>query len=497
MAAARGRIPALEALAAVRGTRPRPAPPGQSAYLAQVRDIAPDVLIGRDSELAEWAEFCAGDDPYAWWQGRPWAGKSALASWFVLHPPASVDVVSFFVTGRLYGQADSDAFLDAMIEQLDALAPADAGSIARAQAGAWLNLLASAAAQAEERARRLVVVVDGLDEDEAGATPARGRPSIASLLPRRPPPGVRFIVTSRPDPGIPDDVPVDHQLRACTAHPLRVSKEARGMELRAKQELRDLLSGDQVAVGVVGYIAGSGGGLTRGDLSVLTGAPPHQLDRVLRGVFGRSLHTRASADPRDPHADAAARVYLFAHETLRVTAEDQLGGEVTRYRHNVHEWVSSCAEDGWPDITPGYAIRGYPRMLAATGDVTRLSALARSPARHAFLLRVTGSDYAALSEIRTAQSLIADQRELDLRALAELAGCRDALSIRNQSTPAQLPGVWARLGRYDHAEALARSITAPFARANALTGLVTAAAETGDLDRAEALCARSPSSEGR
>ena len=57
--------------------------------------------------------------------------------------------------------------------------------------------------------------------------------------------------------------------------------------------------------------------------------------------------------------------------------------------------------------------------------------------------------------------------------------------------------MWARLGRYDHAEALARSITAPFARANALTGLVTAAAETGDLDRAEALCARSPSSEGR
>ena len=64
---------------------------------------------------------------------------------------------------------------------------------------------------------------------------------------------------------------------------------AKDLERRAKQELRDLLAGDQIAIDVVGYIAGSGGGLTRSDLSALTGAPPHKLDPVLRGVFGRSL----------------------------------------------------------------------------------------------------------------------------------------------------------------------------------------------------------------
>ena len=280
-----------------------PAGPGQlirSAYLEQVRDIAPDALIGRDSELAEWAEFCAGPDPYAWWQAGPWAGKSALASWFVTHPPAGVDIVSFFITGRLAGQADSDAFLDAMIEQLTALAPADGGSaaVAGARVGAWLSLLASAAAQAEERARRLVVVVDGLDEDDAGATPSRGRPSIASLLPRRPPAGVRVIVTSRPDPGLPDDVPAGHPLRTCIPHRLPVSWVAEDLALRAKQELRDLLTGDQTGIDVVGYIAASGGGLTGSDLSALTGAPPLKLDPVLRGVFGRSLQTRAPADAR-------------------------------------------------------------------------------------------------------------------------------------------------------------------------------------------------------
>ena len=257
--------------------------------------------------------------------------------------------------------------------------------------------------------------------------------------------------------------------------------------MRAKQELRDLLAGDQIAVDVVGYIAGSGGGLTRSDLSALTGAPPHKLDPILRGVFGRSLQTRASTDPRDPQADPATRVYLFAHETLRVTAEEQLGSELARYRQKVHEWIGSYADAGWPDTTPGYAIRGYPRLLAATADVTRLSALARDPRRHAFLLQATGSDYAALTEIRTAQSLIADQDVLDLKALVELAAYRHAISIRNQSIPPDLPIVWARLARFDHAEALARTITDPDAQARALTGVATATAQAGDLDRAEAL----------
>ena len=203
-------------------------------------------------------------------------------------------------------------------------------------------------------------------------------------------------------------------------------------------------------------------------------------------MFGRSLYTRASTDPRDPQADPATRVYLFAHETLRVTAEEQLGSELARYREKVHEWIGSYASAGWPDTTPGYAIRGYLRLLAATADVTRLSALARDPRRHAFLLKATGSDYAALTEIGTAQSLIADQKVLDLKALVELAAYRLAILIRNQSIPADLAVVWARLARFDHAEALARAITDPDAGPGARR-LATAIAQAGDLDRAEAL----------
>jgi hypothetical protein len=472
-----------------------PAERGQlvrSAYLAQVREnIAPDVLIGREKDLAAWAEFCAGTDPYAWWQAQAWAGKSALASWFVTHPPAGVDVVSFFITGRLSGQADSDQFLTDMIEQLDAFDPAGQGSpaVVGARAGVWLDRLAAAAAQAEERGRRLVIVVDGLDEDEAGMTPRRGRPSIVSLLPRRPPPGVRIIVTSRLDRDLPSDVPSGHPLRACIRHNLPVSPVAQDLEERAKQELQDLLGGDQIAVDVVGYIAGSGGGLTKDDLSALAGLPPYKLDPILGSVSGRSLEMRASTDPRYPQANPATRVYLFAHETLRVIAEEQLGADLARYREKVHEWIGSYAGGGWPDTTPGYAIRGYLRLLAATTDATRLSALARDSRRRAFLLKATASDYASLTEIGIAQSLIADQNVLDLKALAELAAYRLAILIRNQTIPDDLPIMWARLARFDHAEALARTITGPEDKARALTRLSAIAVRAGDLDRANRLTA--------
>ena len=132
-----------------------------------------------------------------------------------------------------------------------------------------------------------------------------------------------------------------------------------------------------------------------------------------------------------------------------------------RRPEEIHEWIDSYARRGWPDTTPGYAVREYPDLLAASGDAALLSALARDPDRHAFLLRVTGSDYAAEAEIVAAQRLVAAQDEPDLQALLELAVYRNAMALRNQCLPFALPGVWARLGRFDHGEALARAIPTP------------------------------------
>ena len=93
-------------------------PVARSVYLQQVQQIFPWQLIGRDAELAELEAFCTEPDggSYVWWQGPPWAGKSALMAWFVLHPPAGVRVVSFFITARFAGQSDRTAFLEVVLE---------------------------------------------------------------------------------------------------------------------------------------------------------------------------------------------------------------------------------------------------------------------------------------------------------------------------------------------------------------------------------------------
>ncbi|HSV65025.1 MAG TPA: trypsin-like peptidase domain-containing protein [Mycobacteriales bacterium] len=216
----------------------------RSAYREQVRDIAPyDGLRDREEELAELTRFCAGDTPYLWWQAGPWAGKSALMSSFVLEPPAGVDVVSFFVTGRLAGQADSDAFTSALLDQLAALRNEDVSPLLAQPAARDAHrrrLLREAAEAAQRAGRRLVLVVDGLDED-INTVPGPGTNSIASLLPRRTPDGLRVIVASRPHPPIPLDVDLDHPLRTCHRRWLDDSPHARAIAPQAKQELSKLL----------------------------------------------------------------------------------------------------------------------------------------------------------------------------------------------------------------------------------------------------------------
>ena len=461
----------------------------RTAYLAEVIDIAPEALIGRDAELDELTEFCSGPKAYAWWCADAWAGKTALTSWFVTHPPHGLDVVAFFVTGRLVGHADSESFLEVMIEQLTALIPLTDSAVRStgARKGTWLTLLELAGAHAKERGRGLVVVVDGLDEDEIGSAPLRGHSSIASLLPRHVPPGVHIVVTSRPQPGIPDDVPFGHPLRACRARELRPSDVAADEKRLAGQELRDLLAGDQESVDVVGFITASGGGLTRNDLSELTGRPPHVLDRLLLGVFGRSLSSRALDGSHQEVRAVNKRVYLFTHETLRVTAEEELGSDLAHYRAELDRWVDRFSASGWPDSTPVYCIRGYTRRLIAKGDATRLSALARDTRRHAFLGRVTGTDYAVLSEINAALKILVSYDHPDLGEVAELSVLREIMSRRNNRMPVMLPATWERLGQSEHAEALARAIMEPEARAEAFIALVSAVAHGGDLDRAETL----------
>jgi tetratricopeptide (TPR) repeat protein len=343
-----------------------------------------------------------------------------------------------------------------------------------------LQLLENAASQAREAGRRLLLVIDGLDEDSGTAT----GPSIAALLPRRPPPEVRVLVASRPHPPIPDDVTDDHPLRTISPRQLDVSEHARDVERRAKHELTQLLAGEQLQRDVLGLMTAAGGGLTLADLEQLTERPPYEIRRLLGGVFGRSIGNRISR-PSAGYPDE--RVYLFTHETLRLVAEQQYGASLAAYRDRLHTWADSYKQRCWPADTPRYLLRSYPRMLTSSEDLPRLVACATDQTRHDRMRDLTGGDALAFTEISTAQQLILAQPDPDLTSLALLAVQREHLTDRNSSIPDNLPVVWVMLGQPTRAEALANSIPDPSRRTLALEQLAKVLAAAGDHGRAESL----------
>lgn len=449
-----------------------PLPPGErvlGAYRDQARYIAPDKLLDREAELDELVAFCAGDLPYAWWQAGPWAGKTALMSWFVAHPPAGVDTVSFFVTAQLANQSDRDACATALIHQLAALTgeSPDTLLLPGTQESTLLRLLADAASRAREAGRRVLVVIDGLDEDRGTGG------SIAGLLPRRPPPGLRVVVAGRPDPPLPDDVSDDHPLRSVGPRRLDVATRARDLESTSARELNLLLSGDDLERQVLGLITAAGGGLTLTDLEDLTGRSRFELEPLLSDLFGDTFGSRIAPGPEQPDE----RVYLFAHETLRLSAEERLRPDLAGYRDQLHEWAQTYAWRGWPADTPQYLLRGYSGMLAGVEDHRRLVTCGTDRVRHDRMRAVTGGDDLAFAEIGMAQRLILAQPDPDLTVLVRLTTYRDQLTGRYTFIPDELPAVWARIGRFGRAEALISSISDVGKRMTAWCALVKAVAE--------------------
>ncbi len=457
-----------------------------SAHQAQLGDIAPETLVGRGDEVDAIVRFCADDCQYALWQAPPWAGKTALMSSVALHPPAGVDVVSFFITSRLAGQSDSNSFTSSLIEQLAALVEEDPAGLAEAGArrGHLLRLLTAAADQAQATGRRLLLIVDGLDEDRSleSGSPI---PSIASLLPRRPPANVRVLVSSRPDPPLPLDVPADHPLRAVDRWQLAPSDHGRDIEATAKDELRRLFRGPALQRDVLALLTASGGGLSGTDLEALTSSPPYLLEDLLSGQLGRSVSARPSAIPG---ADGVhERVYLFGHGQLQDLAVGQFGGSLGAYLTQIHSWAERFAQAGWPADTPAYLLRGYARRLATRGDTARMIALATDRARHACLLARTGGDMLALEEVADATVLAATQGPVDLGALLRLAYVRDELLERNRNVPVRLPAVWAAAGQTVRAVTLAREMRDARARVGALCAVIRTLSAAGQRSAAVSL----------
>ncbi|XVS61801.1 hypothetical protein ACQPYE_26345 [Actinosynnema sp. CA-299493] len=434
----------------------------RSAYLAQVQALAPNSIEGRNDELNALAAFCSSEstaENYLWWQAEAWSGKSALLSWFVLHPPAGVHVVSFFITSRLPGQNDRRGFVDNVLDQLHDLAQRPPRiDLTDATREPYLRrLLVDVARQVRDQGEHLVLVVDGLDEDR-GVDGSPDAHSIAALLPHH---GVRVIVAGRPDPTLPDDVSMDHPLRiSARVEQLSPSPEASAVRDVMIRDLKLLLHGSQVQQDLLGFVTAAGGGLSVRDLAELTGASPWQVEDHLRTTAGRSF-TRRPGDPP---------IYLLAHEQLTTLASEMLGPRLHAYHEQLDAWAITYRARGWPPDTPRYLLQGYTAMLAATGDRQRLLDHVIDPRRHEAAYTVFGHHQISISEIEIAQATFLDDDESDLVVLARLAVHRTNLQRSGGWVPVLLPQFWAMLGRVEHAQALLPLIVDPVARTRALMG---------------------------
>ncbi|MEU8034110.1 trypsin-like peptidase domain-containing protein, partial [Streptomyces sp. NPDC049099] len=449
-------------------------------YQAQARSIAPPELLGRESELEAVLRFCAGPPGYQWWQAPPWHGKTAFTAWLAAHPPAGVAVAAFFVTRRDATQCDSDAFAQAMAAQLAALA---GESMVHAAAPGvhireWLRLL-EAAAERQRRRGRLLVIVDGLDEDlsQAASPP---RPSIAALLPRRLPDGVSVLVTSRPLPGPAADLPGDHPLRDCEPLMLTASPNATRLRYEAEYELKGLLAEDSAERQVIGLLAAAREGLSRDELGALTGMPARCLDELIGGTLGRSLTERTFPVFLDD-GDQVRTALVFAHDTLLTTALRLLDAELPTFQERIHRWADTFKERGWPADTPHFLLSGYGRMVVTAADPEHIARVVADPVRQDRLARRLLGVGPALAELRMARGTVAqDNSEDGLRSAVLLAAAHARVTARHAADveDGELALLRARLGQTDRAQALAEAIPEDGARCFALIRLADLLAES-------------------
>ncbi|MGW2839499.1 hypothetical protein ACWCWD_17055 [Streptomyces sp. NPDC001493] len=449
-------------------------------------DVVPREFVGRETEAADLAAFVKAPDgapDYVWWQAGHWAGKTALMAWFVVRElPAGVDVAHYVVSGRL-GTDRRDDFVRAVAKQLAAAVGGRLPAVDRDKQDLG-PLYAAAAGACEGRDRRLVLIVDGLDEDADVGPKDSG---IAGLLPKVPPNGMRIIVAGRPNPRLPEGLVSDHPLRdPAIVRRLTSSPAARHTRDTATAELRLLLDDRGIGHRLLGLLVAARGGLTGADLGELLGIEPHVVHDRLRTVAGRSFTpTRTGLLPLDVRAEleaeAARQTFVLAHDTLLVTARAELGEPFIKERAlDLHRWARKYRAEGWPENTPNYLLTGYARLLRDSGEVERLTALILDPQRQLRLVQRSGPDVALAELDMIAPSVTDPWPELGRATAAAAAASREMLSPHVRPLPAPVAQTIARLGDTPRARALAGASGSAVDKASNLAGVARVLLAMGD-----------------
>ena len=444
-------------------------------------------LAGRAAELAELRAFARpgaaeGDRPYADWVADAWAGKTALAAQFASDPPPGVDVVAFFASRTRIAQAE--AFWKQACDQLAALLNEPA-PLAPSEAE-FTELWGRAGQEAEQNGRTLVLLIDGLDENNQP-------PPIAGAIPDNGDKTRRVIVFRREQPAL--KLRRGHPLadpRTCLRRTLVRSSRADELREDALGLLEDFLEGERA--GVLGVLAAAGP-ISARDIADVRRAEDTSLSTLDADLLAAE---RVSPVLRDavrlglvwPLAEDPER-FTFQHDTLLKLTSEKLGDAIRAHRNAISRWAADYAAEDWPADTPSYLLVGYPALLADLGDAPGLAALA-VPARAARLRASTGDDAATVDELASAVRLLAAggaDAQPDLAGACGLAFRRGQLLDALTRYPVALIEAHAALGHWERAERIAAHQGWPAARVSGLTAVAAAAATAGETRRADELFA--------
>ncbi|MQY05402.1 hypothetical protein [Actinomadura macrotermitis] len=387
---------------------------------------------------------------YLCWYADAPVGKTTLLADYVRRPPAGADILSYFVSPE-HGTDTCAMFKKEMADQIKAfLGPDGTGA---PEGGRQRKLrFAEAAAESTKHGRKLLLVVDGLDDDAAwsGAiAEGTAHGSIAVLLPVSPPRGMRIIVSLRRRVRLPDDLPFRHPLHKGKG--LRELLPREGAPPARRTPLRTDLSGS-----VMGLLAAAGGGLRAEDLAELTGTSAAEFDRRLEGQAGRSFILD----------DPILQTYALADTGLVQSVKARLGEEgLARHTRELLDWSRHWCAAGWPDRTPPFPLAHQLRLLT---DPTERAAYVLDSARLSRLAAISGPD-AALAQLDAFEEEAGLAEECSpgsLALLVRLAAARTVLRGEPLIVPFGAPALLVRLGEVERACGLARS--APTAAAKSM-----------------------------
>lgn len=415
-----------------------------------VWELRADELFDRDEDLDN-LSFIMRDSPggYAIVRGRPWAGKTALMCEMAVEPPLNVDVVSFFVR-RVGGRNSAADFLEVVTRQLRSITgiPIEPGEDFARRRATFYELWRQAVATANAADRNLCLLVDGLDEQREEDVP------ISALLPRRVGRNVLVLIATRDNPSAFPGVEVDHEIHDALAnsYELLPSEHVRDVKSRADLAVAELVDDPGSAASrCFGMLAIAAGGLTKDDLSVLTGDTTKQ--EVSKAVQRIENLTKGVGSAEVP--------WRLAHESL-LDALDRFDSEwVSEQQEQFVAWVDSWRSSRWPLNTPGYLLSEYWRTV----DPANRDMLARD---WEFVLRASrhrGGRLGMLHLTETALQRFAAAEPIDRRAITQVGFSRVELLREVRALPDGAVAVYSMIGDIEEVLHLVQETTSSVTRA--------------------------------